>query len=120
MREILRVEKLGKNHGGYHGETIDIRAVLRDIETAARQQGWISETFRQQGEFNLTALHRIPPSTCNPQSAIRIYLSSGIHGDEPAGPLAALHLLQENQWPENVEICSAAVFESGRCHAESP
>jgi hypothetical protein len=26
------MERLGKNHGGYHGETIDIRAVLRRAE----------------------------------------------------------------------------------------
>ena len=39
------MEKLGKNHGGYHGETIDIRAVLRDIQAAAQQHGWTSEIF---------------------------------------------------------------------------
>ena len=104
MREILPVERLGKNHGGYHGETVDIRTVLRDIETAAQQHGWTAESFGQQGEFNLLALHRIPSSTRNPQPAIRIYLSAGIHGDEPAGPLAALRLLQENQWPANTEL----------------
>ena len=101
MREILRVEKLGKNHGGYHGETIDIRAVLRDIETAAQQHGWTSESFGKQGEFNLFVLHR----TCRAEAKQRrIYLSTGIHGDEPAGPLAALRLLQENRWPENAEL----------------
>ena len=104
LREIWRVEKLGKNHGGYHGETIDIRIVLRDVETAAQQHGWTSETFGRQGEFNLPALHRLPVSIRNPQSAIRIYLSTGIHGDEPAGPLAALRLLQENKWPANAEL----------------
>jgi hypothetical protein len=56
LREILHMQKLGKNHGGYHGETIDIRAVLRGIETAAQQHGWTSETFGRQGEFNLPAL----------------------------------------------------------------
>ena len=104
MREILRVQKLGKNKGGYHGETIDIRAVLRDVEIAAQQHGWTSETFGHQGEFNLPALHRPPPSTLNPQPSTKIYLSTGIHGDEPAGPLAALRLLQENKWPANVEL----------------
>jgi len=38
------------------------------------------------------------------QPSTKIYLSTGIHGDEPAGPLAALRLLQENQWPANVEL----------------
>ncbi len=108
------MERLGKNHGGYHGETIDIRAVLRGIEIVARQHGWISEIFGKQGEFSLLALHRPPPATLNPlarrneaetaQLATKVYLSAGIHGDEPAGPLAALRLLQENRWPENAEL----------------
>ena len=38
------------------------------------------------------------------KSEVRIYISAGIHGDEPAGPLAALRLIQENRWPEDVEI----------------
>jgi hypothetical protein len=114
LREILRVERLGKNHGGYHGETIDIRAVLHDVETAALQHGWTSETFGQQGEFNLLALHRPPPSTLNPsarrseakaaQPPTRIYLSTGIHGDEPAGPLAGVRLFQENKWPASADL----------------
>ncbi len=104
MREILRVERLGKNHDGYHGETIEVRAVLRDVEITAQQQGWTIETFSRQGGFKLIALHRAPASIPDPQSPIRIYLSAGIHGDEPAGPLAALRLLQENRWPPNVEL----------------
>jgi protein MpaA len=88
----------------YHGETIDIRAVLRDIETAAQQHGWTSEIFHDTGEFKLLALRHPPFSIRNPQSVIRIYISAGIHGDEPAGPLAALRLLQENRWPENAEL----------------
>jgi predicted deacylase len=102
LREILRVERLGKNHGGYHGETIDIRAVLREVEIAARTHGWTSETLGKQGEFNLLALHRPPVRSSH--FAPRIYLSAGIHGDEPAGPLAGLKLLQENKWPANAEL----------------
>jgi murein peptide amidase A len=100
----VSMQRLGKNHGGYHGETIDVRAVLRDIETAGRQHGWTAEVFGQQGEFNLLALHRLPLSLRTPHSALRIYLSAGIHGDEPAGPVAALRLLRENHWPENAEL----------------
>jgi len=104
LREILRVQKLGKNHGGYHGETIDIRAVLRDLKSAARQHGWSSELFYKTGDLELFALHRASPSLRTPHSALRIYLSTGIHGDEPAGPLAALRLIRENRWPEDAEI----------------
>ena len=102
MREILRVQKLGKNHGGYQGETIDIRAVLRDVEIATQKFGWHSEIFHESGEFKWLALHRKPIRTSN--FSLRIYISAGIHGDEPAGPLAALRLLQENDWPPAAEI----------------
>jgi hypothetical protein len=103
LREILRVQRLGKNLGGYFGETIDIRTVLRDVETAAQQHGWTSEIFHDAEEFKWFALHR-KPEVRSQKSEARIYISAGIHGDEPAGPLAMLKLLQENNWPENVEI----------------
>ena len=98
------MQKLGKNHGGYHGETIDIHAVLRDVKAAALAHGWTSELFYQTGGLELFALHRAPLSPRTSHSALRIYISAGIHGDEPAGPLAALRLLQENRWPPDVEI----------------
>jgi Succinylglutamate desuccinylase / Aspartoacylase family len=98
------LKRLGKNHGGYHGERIDIRAVLREIETAAPPNGWASEIFHLHGEFNWYALRRPPAAIPNPSCPIRIYLSAGIHGDEPAGPLAALELIQKKDWPENAEI----------------
>lgn len=95
------MQRLGKNHGGYHGETIDIQKVLSDIEAAAKRHGWASEIFFETQEFKWLALHRTPRAS---RSAPRAYISTGIHGDEPAGPLAALELLQENNWPENAEI----------------
>jgi Succinylglutamate desuccinylase / Aspartoacylase family len=95
------MQRLGKNLGSYLGETIDIRAVLRDVEAAAQQYGWTSEIFHASGEFKWLALHR---SSLVTRHSSRIYISSGIHGDEPAGPLAALRLLQENNWPPDAEI----------------
>ena len=96
------MQKLGKNHGGYHGDTIDIRALLREVETAAHLHSWQSEIFHEQGELKLVALRR--PASVGQLPAARIYISAGIHGDEPAGPLAALRLLRENRWPDNAEI----------------
>ena len=95
------MKRLGKNHGGYHGETIDIHAVLQGITVAAHTHGWNSEIFHEQNNFQWLALHR--PSRITPHSS-RIYISAGIHGDEPAAPLAALRLLQENRWPSDAEI----------------
>lgn len=97
------MQRLGINHGGYRGEQINIRAVLRDIEVAAQAHGWRSEKFHCEGEFNLTALHRLPLSRTT-HHVPRIYLSAGIHGDEPAGPLATLHLIRDNIWPDLAEV----------------
>ena len=96
------MKRLGKNLGGYFGETIDIRTVLRSAKAAALEHGWESETFYLVGDLELLAFHR-PVAT--PSAKIkRLYISAGIHGDEPAGPLTALRLLQENQWPASAEL----------------
>lgn len=96
------MQRLGKNHGGYYGEAIAVGAVLRELQLAAGQAGWSAEVFHQDTDFNWLALHRSPSGITRP--APRVYLSTGIHGDEPAGPLAALRLLRENRWPAEVEI----------------
>jgi murein peptide amidase A len=108
LNEYLAMQRLGKNVGRYFGDTIDIQQILRDIELAARQHGWTSETFFELNGFKLFALTRSARlgSTLDPRPSTfrRVYLSAGIHGDEPAGPLAALRLLQENRWPENLDL----------------
>jgi protein MpaA len=98
------VERLKKNIGGYRGETIGLPKVLREIEQAAAEKKWAcdivplpSSTAEQPLDF--IAYRRQPDSARN-----RIYLSTGIHGDEPAGPLAALQLLQEDRWPADAAI----------------
>jgi len=97
------MQKLGKNHGGYRGERIDISSVLAEIKIAGvSKNGWISETFGKIEGFDLVALRRLPSARAKKIS--RIYISAGIHGDEPAGPLAALRLLREDAWPEDMEI----------------
>ena len=91
------MQKLGKNHGGYRGETIEIQKVLRDIEQAAARKNWTRD--HAAGPVEFVAYRRPSPSPRR-----RVYLSAGIHGDEPAGPLAMLQLLQENPWPEDVSL----------------
>ena len=108
------MQRLGKNINGYSGETIDIHAVLRDIKAAAQDHAWTSETFLANGPVELVALRRHPLSTLHslarrseaetaPRST-RVYLSTGIHGDEPAGPLAVRQLLRENTWPQYLDL----------------
>src|SRR5688572_2986973 len=96
------MQRLGKNLGGYYGAAIDVCTVLRDVEAAAHQQGWTSEVFHQTADFKWLALRRAASHVAH--HASRVYISTGIHGDEPAGPLAALHLLRDNLWPANAEI----------------
>jgi murein peptide amidase A len=100
--------RLGKNVNGYFGETIDIRAVLEDSLAAARSSGWHLEEIpgtRTSGDPlpgnspvpGLVAFTR--RAAANHSPVIRIYISAGIHGDEPAAPLAVRQLLRNNRWP---------------------
>ncbi|PYL00741.1 MAG: hypothetical protein DME19_04005 [Verrucomicrobia bacterium] len=93
------LQRLGKNKGGYFGETIDIHRVLRDDLEAARKFGWQIEELPVSDQLDLLAFRRIvrTPRT-------KLYLSTGIHGDEPAGPETVRQLLQENRWPSDVNI----------------
>ncbi len=96
------MQKLGKNHGRYLGETIEIRSVLEQIASAAQTHGWSGETLCETGGFPIMAWHRQAMDHAQPLR--RLYLSAGIHGDEPAGPMAALRMLQENAWPQNLDL----------------
>jgi hypothetical protein len=90
---------LDRNHGRYHGERIDLQSVLTEIQDLAEQGGWSKETFGRAGDFPMLALHRASHEVWR-----RIYLSAGMHGDEPAGLLAIRDLLSTAHWPERAEI----------------
>lgn len=91
------MQRLGRNHGGYRGETIDIEAVLHEIRAAAMTSGFVPQPI--PGPPRLEAFRRAAPA-----GAPRLYLSAGIHGDEPAGPLAVLELLRRNAFPPALEL----------------
>jgi len=93
------IQRLGKNVGRYLGETIDIAATLREIRDLAQQHGWSDDCFAENERFCLEGFH-LPARA----AAKRLYISAGIHGDEPAGPLAALQLMREHRWPQNVDV----------------
>ncbi|MCX6883067.1 MAG: M14 family metallocarboxypeptidase [Verrucomicrobia bacterium] len=79
--------RLGRNEGGYCGERIDIQAVLSEIDELARQLDWQPQKICSDDDLIINAYVRpsSPSSHC-------FYISSGIHGDEPAGPLAVLEM----------------------------
>src|SRR3954467_11193321 len=93
------MQRLGKNQGRYQGEPIDIEKVLREIHRLAITSGWEAEMFYSAGEVSLYGYKR-PVA----QPRLNLYISSGIHGDEPSGPLAILQLLEEDRWPGGIQI----------------
>ena len=99
-KEVL--QRLGKNLNGYFGETIDIDAVLPDCVAAGRTHGWMVEEISAAPKPSLLALTR--SGSTNVPLKPKVYISTGIHGDEPAGPLAARRLLQENEWPQEIDL----------------
>ena len=93
------MKPLGLNEGGYCGETVDIEALLDDCLTAAQAHGWTVNWLETENNIRLLTLHRAPAGAHR-----KIYLSSGIHGDEPAAPMAMSRLITENLWPEDMEL----------------
>jgi murein peptide amidase A len=98
------MERLGRNINGYFGDRIEIQPVLGEVKAAAQNHGWTLEAYLANGQLELFALRRPPAAPPASHPAPRIYISAGIHGDEPAGPLAVRRLLQENQWPAGVDL----------------
>jgi murein peptide amidase A len=100
------VQRLGKNISGYLGDTIDIGAVVRDSVAAAQAHGWAVEEIHPAPELMFGLIRHATRNTQHESSlpAPRIYISTGIHGDEPAGPLAVRQLLQENAWPSGLDL----------------
>lgn len=83
------------NIGGYKGEVIDIARVLRDTAKTASDASWTRLPITD----SVIGYERLRPG-----AQANVYISTGIHGDEPAGPLAVLELLRENAWPANVNL----------------
>ena len=98
------MQRLGKNLKGYCGETIDIGTVLGDCAAAAKASGWTIEEIHPAPNVILGFTRRILHTTPHGGGRWRVYISTGIHGDEPAGPLAARRLLQENAWPPGLDL----------------
>lgn len=72
---------------------VDPQALAARLEAAGARAGFRLEAFGESGGFPLIALTKRTPG---PRP--RIYLSSGIHGDEPAPPLALLSLIESGEF----------------------
>lgn len=71
--------------------------LIRELKKSAHQAGFSLSEFGQTRNWPLLALSRRSTSP----KAKNIYISAGIHGDEPAGPLAVLELLKNDSLPKN-------------------
>lgn len=70
---------------------MNLRALARDLERAARLQNWSLQTTVPPAFW----LYRAGTPRPDGQAPARLYISAGIHGDEPSGPTALLRLVQE-------------------------
>lgn len=80
------------------GETIDIGCTLSECLSFAKKFRWEIESLPIES-LELVALKKIRKNAKR-----KIYISAGIHGDEPAGPLALQELIQENEWPKDASL----------------
>lgn len=92
-------QRLGRNVSGYCGESIDIVTVQKEIREAALSRGWSAEAIPAAHGLELLTLRRTGKAASQ-----RIYISAGIHGDEPAGPLAVRELISRDEWPDCADI----------------
>ena len=76
----------------YKGATIDPRHYLNTVKEQANHCGFSLHTLGKTEEFPIYWLER-PTDT---PGAPTVLISAGVHGDEPAGPLAVLELMRKN------------------------
>ena len=114
-----QIQRLGRNISGYAGDGIEVETVLKGCLAAALAHGWSVEEVPAGQKPGLLTLTRLSATSSLDPSApetsratrrqsrgptTRVYISTGIHGDEPAGPLAARQLLEDNNWPPDVSL----------------
>ena len=83
-------------------DIFDWPSFVKEFSRAAAAEGFLPEILLETEDGPMIAWERKgedPP----------IYISAGIHGDEPAGPLAALSLMEEGAFPvdRHCIICPA-------------
>lgn len=79
------------NNRGTYPEALPIASFQSQMEATAAERGFTRHRLARIGEDELTLWTR---DAARP-SARRLFLSAGIHGDEPAGPLAILRFLTD-------------------------
>ncbi|MGZ0707645.1 DUF2817 domain-containing protein [Coraliomargarita sp. W4R53] len=83
-----------QNHITGDVQSIPVEALVSRLLTAEKSCGFTPIRYGTQKNFELCCATRV-----NSAALKTVYISSGMHGDEPAGPLALLKLLEEQLLP---------------------
>ncbi len=75
----------------YQGPALEVPKFFAELPPVAKAAGFAVEAYGEAAGWPLLALRKAPAKRDFPW----IYLAAGIHGDEPAGPLALQRLLSE-------------------------
>ena len=86
--------------GGKVDHSIDIDAIVELCTVEGERNGWEVEILGVTEDLNLVAMRREGEANSK-----RLYISAGMHGDEPAPLLAVLRLLKRDVWPRDLDIC---------------
>lgn len=76
---------------------MDVADYLDRFDRVAKERGFVREIVAKVGEYEIPAYSR------GGTGAVKIYLSSGMHGDEPAGPLAMMEMMIEDCFDARIE-----------------
>lgn len=87
----------------YRGEPIEIHSVLKRIACAAKPP-WVQDNVSVSDERLPQRTTAIAYRRTSRYPHKRVYLSTGIHGDEPAGPLAIAQLMEGGAFPDHAEV----------------
>jgi protein MpaA len=85
---------------------LEIGAFLEEFGAHAGRRGFVPRVLCGTAAGPLTVWER-------PAAEAAVYLSAGMHGDEPAGPLAALELLKGGHFDEGAWLLCPALNPTG-------
>jgi len=84
---------------GYLRGTFDTLRFQRAVQVAAQEAGFVVEHCYGTEPEPLLALRRV----CLTPKA-NLFVSTGVHGDEPAGPLTILRMLKQDSLPHDMTL----------------
>lgn len=82
---------------------LDPAAFAAEFDREARARGFRADLLAEIAGVPLHAYVRTPPASAARTTLAKLYLSSGVHGDEPAPPQALFELLRRGAFDRRAE-----------------